>query len=58
MRGVNRWWRQDGGATAAEYALIASLIAVVALAGIILLGNSVYGLFDSSAQSVSSATDS
>jgi Flp pilus assembly pilin Flp len=56
MRRISAQWRNDGGSTAAEYALIASLIAIVALAGILLLGDSVFGLFDSSAESISDAT--
>ncbi len=44
----------DRGTTAAEYALIASLIAVVIVLAVTLLGQSVRGLFDDAASSVSS----
>ena len=57
MLNFSHRWRQDVGATAAEYVLIASLIAVVAIAGIVLLGYSVSTLFDSAADSISKATN-
>lgn len=41
----------DRGATAAEYALIAALIAVVIIAAVALLGTSLFDLFDSAASS-------
>ena len=56
MRGTHGWWRHDRGSTAAEYALIVGLIALVAIAGIAILGDSVTSLFDSSAGSFTSAT--
>ena len=56
MGDIARRWSQDAGSTATEYALIASLIAIVALIGIILLGDSVSALFDDSASSISDAT--
>jgi pilus assembly protein Flp/PilA len=39
--------RDDRGATAVEYALIASLIAAVIAALVVLLGQDVLGLFES-----------
>lgn len=57
MRGITERWRQDRGATAAEYAVIVSLIAVVAIAGIVLLGDSVLGLFTRTADSIADATN-
>ena len=42
----------DRGSTAAEYALIAALIAVVIVTAVVLLGGSVLNLFDSAASSV------
>lgn len=42
----------DSGATAVEYALIAALIAVVIVAGVVLLGSNVFSLYDSAASSI------
>ena len=44
--------RSDAGSTATEYALIASLIAVVVIAAVTLLGTSVFVLFDDAASSL------
>lgn len=46
--------RGDRGTTAAEYALIASLIAVVIVIAVTLLGQNTLGLFNDTAASVSS----
>ena len=46
---------QDRGATTAEYALLASLIAIVVLAAVLFLGVNLLGLFDESASSYSDA---
>ena len=43
---VIRFLRDDGGATAIEYAMIASGIAVAIAATIVTLGSSVQGLYD------------
>ena len=43
---VLRPMREDSGATAIEYALIASLIAVAIVGAVIALGGSVSGLFN------------
>jgi pilus assembly protein Flp/PilA len=46
MRGTfSRLRRAEDGATSIEYALIASLIAVVIVGSIILIGGSVTGMF-------------
>lgn len=45
-------WRDDRGASAAEYALIAALIAMVVIGSVVLLGNNLFGLFDSAASSI------
>jgi len=45
----------DRGATAAEYALIASLIAVVIVIAVTLLGQNTLALFNDAASSVSDA---
>jgi pilus assembly protein Flp/PilA len=44
---VRRFLRDDGGATAIEYALIASGVAVVIAASVVNLGSTVQGLFTS-----------
>jgi len=43
---VSRLLREERGATAIEYALIASLIAVAIVGAVITLGGSVSGLFN------------
>jgi pilus assembly protein Flp/PilA len=43
---VQRFLRDDGGATAIEYAMIASGIAVAIAATVMTLGSSVNGLFN------------
>lgn len=58
MGRITRRCGSDAGSTAAEYALIVGLIAIVVVAAVVFLGGSVSGLFDSSASRVSSATDS
>jgi Flp pilus assembly pilin Flp len=45
----------DRGATSVEYALIASLIAVVVLIGVFALGQGTLALFDSSASEINEA---
>ena len=50
--------RNDRGATAAEYALIASLVAVVIILAVLFLGTNLLDLFDSSASSYADATSS
>lgn len=57
MGRVTRHCGSDAGSTAAEYALIAGLIAMVVVTAVVFLGGSVLDLFDSSASSVSSATN-
>ncbi|RKP43817.1 Flp family type IVb pilin [Trinickia fusca] len=42
---VRRLLQEDRGATAIEYALMASLIAIAALSGVGLFGNAVYALY-------------
>ncbi len=44
--------RSQRGATAAEYAIMASLIAVVIIAAVMALGGAVNGLFQSAATAV------
>ena len=54
---MRRRLRHDTGATAVEYALIMALIALVVITAVVFLGSSVLGLFDTSASSVSDATN-
>lgn len=49
---MRRLLRDDRGATAAEYALIASLIAIVVVASVALLGTNLLGLYDNAASSL------
>lgn len=48
--------RDDSGASAAEYALLISLIALIIIAGVTLFGNRVERLFSNSCDEVASAT--
>ena len=45
----------DRGATSVEYALLASLIAVVVIVAVVLLGTNLFGLFNDTATSYSDA---
>lgn len=47
--------RDETGATAIEYGLIAAMIAVAALAGMQMTGGSVNALYDSNEQQISEA---
>ena len=49
---LGAFWRDDTGATAIEYALIASLIAVVIIGAVTTLGTTLGGMFDNTAASV------
>ena len=53
---IARFVREDTGATAIEYGLIAALIAVVIIAALTLLGESISDKFDQIATAVSSAS--
>lgn len=46
------FWRNDHGATAIEYALIASLIAVVIIGAVTTLGTSVSAMFTTTAEAI------
>jgi pilus assembly protein Flp/PilA len=52
MRSLIRFVKQEDGATAIEYGLIASLIAVVIIAALTLLGGKLSGTFQSVAASL------
>jgi len=52
---VNHFVRDESGATAIEYGLIAALIAVVIIAALTLLGTAISSKFDTIANSVDAA---
>ena len=47
MQKLNIFWRDEQGATAIEYGLIAALVAVAVIAGASALGVNISGLFNS-----------
>jgi pilus assembly protein Flp/PilA len=51
-RAVMGFLRDEDGATAIEYGLIAALVAVTAIAGFTALGNGLFNLFGSAEQGV------
>jgi pilus assembly protein Flp/PilA len=53
---INLFIRDEQGATAIEYGLIAALIAVVIIGALTLLGESISSKFDQIATAVSSAS--
>lgn len=57
LRGKTRIRQHEGGATAIEYALIASLIAVVIVVGAQRLGENISGKFNEIASTVDEAGD-
>jgi len=46
LRSLKNLLRDDGGATAIEYGLIAALIAVVIIAGVALVGTNLSSMFN------------
>ncbi len=46
MNGFARFWREEDGATAVEYALMVALIAVVIIVAVRAVGTSVSAKFD------------
>ena len=50
--------RDERGASAVEYALVAVLIAVVIIASVTMLGTRTSGMFQSSCESVAASTSS
>ncbi len=57
MKFINKLLRRDeAGATAIEYGLIAALIAVAAIAAMQGLGNSLKGTFNSTSSSMAAAS--
>ena len=49
---LQKFWHDDTGATAIEYALIAAMVAVTAIATFALLGDSLIALWDNGAAEV------
>jgi Flp pilus assembly pilin Flp len=45
------WWINEDGAVASEYVVLISLVAVVAIAGVTLLGEQVQRLYQTAAHS-------
>jgi pilus assembly protein Flp/PilA len=56
MRVLSNLLRDDNGATAIEYGLIAALISVVIIAAVTLVGSNLSGVFASIASSLSTAS--
>jgi pilus assembly protein Flp/PilA len=56
MRFVSKLLRDENGATAIEYGLIAALISVVIIAAITLVGSQLSGVFGSIASALSAAS--
>lgn len=50
-----KFWKDEEGATAIEYALIAGLIAVVIIAALTVLGNQIGGMFNGIAEKIKTA---
>ena len=45
MSTINRFWRNDSGATSIEYSLIAALVGLVIIAGVTKLGTNLSNKF-------------
>ncbi len=55
---INAFFQDESGATFVEYAILASLIAMVAIATIVLAGGEVKVLFDGAYTTINNATGS
>ena len=53
---ITAFLQEESGATVVEYAILVSLIAMVAIATIVLAGGEVKGLFDGAQTSIANAT--
>lgn len=53
---ITTFLQEESGASVVEYAILVSLIAMVAIATIILAGGEVKGLFDGAQTSIDNAT--
>jgi pilus assembly protein Flp/PilA len=56
MRFIGKLLRDDNGATAIEYGLIAALISVVIITAVTLVGSNLSGVFNSISTALSSAS--
>ena len=56
MRFIGKLLRDENGATAIEYGLIAALISVVIIVAVTLVGSNLSGVFNSIATALSSAS--
>jgi pilus assembly protein Flp/PilA len=56
MRFIGKLLRDENGATAIEYGLIAALISVVIITAVTLVGSQLSGVFNSIATALSSAS--
>ena len=54
---IQKFFKDESGATAIEYGLIAALISVALITGATALGNAIDGKFSSIANTVNSATN-
>lgn len=54
---LKKFWRDDSGATAIEYGLIAALVALAMVAGLSSLGGGTGGAWDNLATDVSDALE-
>ena len=57
MKRVSKFFRNESGATAIEYGLIASLIAVVIITAVTLAGGNLTGTFDQVATALDTSTE-
>lgn len=57
LRKLTKFFKSNEGATAIEYALIASLIAVVAITGMKTIGNKVSGQLNNIADAIETSTN-
>ena len=56
MKALKQFWREEEGLTMAEYAIVAAVVAVVAIAGFKVLGGAINTKASDLADSISSAT--
>ncbi|WP_431823161.1 Flp family type IVb pilin [Burkholderia sp. F1] len=56
IKAVSRWIEDEGGVTAIEYALLASLIAMAIVVAVMTLGTSLGGLYQDVAARITAAT--
>ncbi|MBV9469625.1 MAG: Flp family type IVb pilin [Abitibacteriaceae bacterium] len=52
MKLIRRWATEEGGVTMVEYAMLISLIALVTIAGLVILGNQLQSDFQTAADNI------